>query len=443
MQPRFIKGWRWNAGAADAATQVRLEEWELICEKDLFPLTIDWFYGTTMEFSSPSQIVRQIYVYGSYQPNEFAFLDRFLVPGMTLIDVGANDGLFTVAGARKVGPAGKVLAFEPSKREYQILKRNIELNNLNNVVAMQSAVLDFEGRARFFLADREFSGLSGFGEIDAINYETLPTLRVTMSTRKRKEETAWFSLGDKEIIIKDIERHYVEVTIYSESDFIYYLSCIEVDLTLLDRLLCTLWWIMGRLLTVEELKWNGELMRRVRPMLISKKGSINTKVVQKHNEKYIQVSGCAKSEISFRLGSIVRGAKQIVIRGEGERLIEPESYEVDCVKLDDVCERSDVQRIDVVKIDVEGAEMAVLRGASSIIRKHRPLLIIELSDKHLIGQGSSVSEVVEFLRAERYKIVDVDGGQCAIVDVPLPREGDFVAVHEDKLDELRRVLTSP
>jgi hypothetical protein len=138
----------------------------------------------------------------------------------------------------------------------------------------------------------------------------------------------------------------------------------------------------------------------------------------------------------------VRGAKQIVIRGEGERLIEPESYEVDCVKLDDVCERLDVHRIDVVKIDVEGAEMAVLRGASSIIKKHRPLLVIELSDRHLVRQGSSVSEVVEFLRAQRYKIVDVDGGQCAVVNVPLPREGDFLAVHEDKLDELRRVLIS-
>ena len=135
-------------------------------------------------------------------------------------------------------------------------------------------------------------------------------------------------------------------------------------------------------------------MRRVRPLLISTKGNVITQAVEKQNENYIRISGCANSEINFRLRAIVRGPKQIVIKGEGERLIEPECYEVNCVKLDDVCERSDTQRIDVIKIDVEGAEMAVLRGASSIIKKHRPLLIIELSDKHLVRQGSSVSEVV-------------------------------------------------
>ena len=452
MQPEFDKGWRWNAGVADAATQARLKDWELVCEKGLFPLSIEWFYGTTMEFSCPSQIVRQIYVYGSYQPNEFALLDRILAPGMTLVDVGANDGLFTIAGAHKVGPAGKVLAFEPSEREFQILNRNIALNKLDNVVAIQRGVLDVEGRARFFLASREFSGLSGFGEIDAINFKTLPNVRVAWSSVIGKEDkVSWVSLSNGEAIVKSIDKPVVEIKIYSESDFVYNLYGISVDLTPLNKLLCLYqWglfclnqWVRARRLTNEREKSNTELMRRVRPLLISTKGNITTQAIKRQNKNYVRICGSAKSEINFRLRTIVRGPKQILISGEGQRLIEPETYEVNCVKLDNVCGRLGVERIEVIKIDVEGAEMAVLRGASSIIKKHRPLLIIELSDKHLIRQGSSVSEVVEFLRAERYKIVDVDGGQCAIVDIPLPREGDFVAVHEDKLHELRRVLTSP
>ena len=444
MQPRFIKGWRWNAAIEDAPIAERFEEWRRLCAENLFPLTIQWYYGTIMEFAYPSQLARQIFVYGSFQPNEFALIDRVLAPGMTLVDIGANDGSFTVAGAYKVGPTGKVLAFEPSKREFQNLNRNIALNEFDNVVAMQCGVLDVEGRARFYAAGPEFSGLGSFAEIDAINFETLPTLRVAWSSWQEKDDKVlWFSLSDRETLIQGVDRCCLEMKIYSESKFFYKLSGIEVDLAPLDKLFCLIQWGRARLLRGEGSKWNTELMRRVRPLLISTKGNVTTRAVKRQNEDYIRISGCANSEINFRLRTIVRGANQIVIRGEGERLIEPESYEVDCVKLDDVCERSDVQRIDVVKIDVEGAEMGVLRGASSIIRKHRPLLIIELSDKHLIRQGSSVSEVVEFLRAERYKIVDVDGGQCAIVDIPLPREGDFVAVHEDKLDELRRVLTSP
>jgi len=397
-----------------------------------------------MEFAYPSELARQVFVYGSFQPNEFALIDRVLAPGMTLVDVGANSGSFTVAGARKVWPTGKVLAFEPSKREFQNLNRNIALNNFDNVVAMQCGVLDAERRTRFYVAGPEFSGLSSFAEIDAIDFKTLPNLRVAWSSvPEMEDQVSYCSLADREILIQGGERLCLELKIYSESDFIYNISSIDVKLSLLDRMLCLLRWLGGRLLTDEGFRQNAELMRRVKPLLISTKGDVTTQAVKKRNENYIRISACANCEINFRLRAIVRGAKQIVIRGEGEHLIEPESYEVDCVKLDDVCERLEVQRVDVVKIDVEGAEMAVLRGASSIIRKHRPLLIIELSDRHLVRQGSSVSDVVAFLQAERYQIVDVDGGQCAVVNIPLPREGDFVAVHEDKVDELRRVLMSP
>ncbi|MEZ5889988.1 MAG: FkbM family methyltransferase [Xanthobacteraceae bacterium] len=361
---------------------------------------------------------------------------------MTLVDVGAN-GLFTIAGAHKVGPTGKVLAFEPSKREYQNLDRNIALNKFDNVVAMQCGVLDVEGCARFYEAEPEFSGLSSFAEIDAIDFKTLPNLRVAWSSVLKKDaKVLWFGLSDREILIRGVNRSCLEIKIYS-GRFSYKLSGIEVELTPLDKLFCFFQWAGARLLADKRSKWNTELMRRVKPLLLSTKGNVTAQVAEGQNEDYIRISGGANSEFNFRLRTIVGGAKQIVISGEGERLVEPECYEVDCVKLDDVCERSEVQRIDVVKIDVEGAEMAVLKGASSIIRKYKPLLIIELSDKHLVRQGSSVSEVAEFLRAERYTIVDVDGGQCAVVDLPLPREGDFVAVHEDKLVELRRVLASP
>ena len=47
-----------------------------------------------------------LYVCGSFEPNEFAFLDKVLKPGMVFVDVGANDGYYTLFAAQRVGPCG-------------------------------------------------------------------------------------------------------------------------------------------------------------------------------------------------------------------------------------------------------------------------------------------------------------------------------------------------
>ena len=53
---------------------------------------------------------------GSFEPNEFAFLDRALKPGMVFVDVGANDGYFTTFAACKVGSAGGMNAKRDCER---------------------------------------------------------------------------------------------------------------------------------------------------------------------------------------------------------------------------------------------------------------------------------------------------------------------------------------
>ena len=67
----------------------------------------------------------QVYIAGCFEPNEIVFLDRILKPGMTLVDAGANDGLYTVFAASRVGPKETVWAFEPSNRELARLKHNV------------------------------------------------------------------------------------------------------------------------------------------------------------------------------------------------------------------------------------------------------------------------------------------------------------------------------
>jgi FkbM family methyltransferase len=60
--------------------------------------------------------------------------------GDVVIDAGAYLGDFTVYAAKRVGPAGKVVAFEADPYVYHLLLRNIKLNNLTNVIAINKGV---------------------------------------------------------------------------------------------------------------------------------------------------------------------------------------------------------------------------------------------------------------------------------------------------------------
>lgn len=78
--------------------------------------------------------------YGEWCEYEIDFLRKFIKPGDTVIDVGANIGTHVVAFSRMVGKGGKVFAFEPQPRIFKILEANIQLNHLENVLFADKAV---------------------------------------------------------------------------------------------------------------------------------------------------------------------------------------------------------------------------------------------------------------------------------------------------------------
>ena len=127
------------------------------------PLSVRWYGGTNVELNLGNDVSRCVYVSGCFEPNELAFLARILRPGMVFVDAGANEGLFTLLGARIVGPAGRVLAIEPSPRERARLERNAELNGLRNVRVRSEALLDAPGRALLRVADVEHAGQNTLG----------------------------------------------------------------------------------------------------------------------------------------------------------------------------------------------------------------------------------------------------------------------------------------
>ena len=78
--------------------------------------------------------------------------------GDIVIDVGANIGYYTLIFAQLVGSSGKVFAFEPEPKNFEILKKNIKINNYQNLVAEQKIVSDKSGIVKLFIAEHGIVG---------------------------------------------------------------------------------------------------------------------------------------------------------------------------------------------------------------------------------------------------------------------------------------------
>jgi|SRR5215471_458510 len=247
--------WRTDADLQnpDLAYQLRRWIWEYFQERGReAPILVPWHAGTRIRLYLGADISRQVYIAGCFEPNEFAFLDRILQPGMTFVDAGANDGLYTAFAARRVGSSGAVWAFEPSAREVERLQYNLMLNNAEARI-FQVALADAPGRAELAIGEPEHSG-----------HNTLGTFA------------------------------------YS-------------------------------------------------------------------------------------------------IRMAGKELVEVRT-------LDDVAGENPPARLDVLKVDVEGAEFRLLSGARSTLRRYRPVVLFEMSEPSLQSQGSSRRQVLDLLRSESYLI---------------------------------------
>lgn len=72
---------------------------------------------------------------------------------LTVLDVGANIGIYSVVAASEVGSEGHVYAFEPVRANVSLLRENLQLNGTPNVTVVQSAVGAAPGQLRIYLAE--------------------------------------------------------------------------------------------------------------------------------------------------------------------------------------------------------------------------------------------------------------------------------------------------
>lgn len=98
---------------------------------------------------------------GAWEPTETEALCGLLKPGDTFVDVGACFGYYTLLASKRVGPKGRVIAFEPDPDNFAILKHNVESNGCSNVVLVQKALSSGPGTLQLHVS-RSNKGASSF-----------------------------------------------------------------------------------------------------------------------------------------------------------------------------------------------------------------------------------------------------------------------------------------
>lgn len=206
---------------------------------------------------------------GAFEKRERAFVERFLKPGMVMIDVGAHHGLYALIAAKRVGAAGRVIAFEPSPRERRRLERHRRINRMRQVTVVDRAVGAEPGRATLFLPPRRSSGFN--------------SLQPAAEVRARSEPVA-------------------------------------VEVTTIDRYLA----------------------------------------------------------------------------------------------------HSSVDRVDLIKLDIEGGELHALKGAARTIAAHRPAILCEVEDERTVPWGYKAEQIIDLMKAQGYHwFLPRPGGRL----IPLPGPG--------------------
>ena len=258
--PRLLKpypGWYFDCewDNPDGWVQLRRFIWEYFRDKKLQArIKISWYDDLWIYLFMGNDISKQLFIAGCYEPNEFYFLSQTLLEGMTFVDIGANDGLYSILASKYVGEEGTIIAIEPSEREFSRLEANIKLNQVTNIRAIRAAISNFQGEAQLKIANDSHAGQNTLG------------------------------------------------------DFIYQgVYCSEVETVPVQRL----------------------------------------------------------------------------------------DYQL---------EEEQIEGIDVIKMDVEGAELSVLQGGQGVLQRFQPVLLLELSDQALQTQGSSAAEVLQFLESMDYEI---------------------------------------
>jgi len=148
----------------------QLDQWQLV-ELPPFKICVpteDTFIG--------KEIIRA----HDYEPHVGKVFREYLQPGMTVLDIGANVGYFSLMAASLVGPSGIVYSWEPSPANARALFASQLANGFKNIEIIQAAAADRTALLRYYRASSNgnVAEVTAESPEDVLSAETVPALRI-------------------------------------------------------------------------------------------------------------------------------------------------------------------------------------------------------------------------------------------------------------------------
>lgn len=137
-----------------------------------------FFVPTTDTTIVPSMIS------GEYESYELDIFNQFLKKGATVLDIGANIGVYAIEAAAAIGKKGWVYAFEPVPANQKLLKRNLSLNKTRNVIVVPKAVGPRITKLKIFLAKNNIGTHSAGVKSD--KFVEVPVITIDAFVKKNK-----------------------------------------------------------------------------------------------------------------------------------------------------------------------------------------------------------------------------------------------------------------
>ncbi|MDI9643801.1 MAG: FkbM family methyltransferase [Candidatus Verstraetearchaeota archaeon] len=116
--------------------------------------------NTTISNGTLKFTLRDVESFVILRENTEKMFNRYLTPkkGDVFLDVGAHIGKYTIKIAKIVGSKGKVIAIEADPNNFDLLKRNVEINKLENVTLFNIAAWNSACKLTFYKGDSSGHG---------------------------------------------------------------------------------------------------------------------------------------------------------------------------------------------------------------------------------------------------------------------------------------------
>jgi len=135
-----------------------------------------------------------------------------------------------------------------------------------------------------------------------------------------------------------------------------------------------------------------------------------------------------KAYASWKVGGSEDSGKHQIHRGT----VKP-AQGIGSVSLDDFCEQNEIKRLDFIKIDTDGHELEVLKGAQKVISRFKPAIIFEIGIYLMRERNIDFSDYLKFFASLNYCLLNCDSLKEITADnyrkhVPLKKTSDILAI---------------